>query len=188
MKPKQAVASRRPRSARDVPKAPRRRWNSDPVPTLKTADANPEHRIDLDLSRATLRPDPVTAIRMLRGRFLRRGLHHGDRDVPALQIRDVVAMCNYVTSALHHDLPTPDRRDSAVLWNKWRNAVLRYRPNVRGAPASALYPDPREVLAYVTALAEDFARALATPGEVARHYCPWAADFFTPRRLNPEAR
>lgn len=137
---------------------------------------------------ATLLPAPERAIREL---IARHGLNPPTDfpgpgklwEVPPDRIVDAI---NEVTAALRNDLPTPERRDAAVLWEVWRKAVLRVRDHLR-----ALRPDELcfagSVVYAMHDLAARHAEALAHPGQVADRYCPWAADFFTLARLHPES-
>ena len=82
---------------------------------------------------------------------------------------------------------TPDRRDTATIWDKWRKAVGRISEEVVALLASDKYGEIYQFGADLDALEHDVVTAFKTPGEVARYYCPWAADFFTFERLHPEA-
>lgn len=144
----------------------------------------------LDTVGATLLPDPGNTVKALRDAFLFRGTTNGDRTLPAFRVGDVIAIANYISTALADDLPTPDRRDTATIWDKWRKAVLRIRKEVQSLRASDSYGAGGAIYAFgadLDALEHDLITAFKTPGEVARYYCPWAADFFTFERLHPEA-
>lgn len=162
-------------------------WQGDSIPSLRTSAADPETRIALDISHATFLPDPKGALTMIQERFAPRGPTPGAPRFLAYQMRDAVVIANFVTTALRRDLPTPDRRDTVAIWDKWRRAVLRVRPHLVGVSPTARYPDPYGLVYALESVAYDLDEALQKPGEVARRYCPWAADFFTPSRLYPEA-
>lgn len=164
---------------------PAPRWQGDALatlPPLRSTDAP-----TLDRASATLLPDPVAAVTALRDAFLFRGTQDNDRTLPAFRAGDVIAIANHISAALYNDLPTPDRRDTATIWDKWRKAVLRIRKEVGALIASDKYREIYQFGADLDALEHDLVTAFKSPGEVARYYCPWAADFFTFERLNPEA-
>ena len=123
----------------------------------------------------------------LRHAFEARGRHPAERDLPRFQVRDVIAVANFITMALRHDLPTPNRKDTAAIWDKWRRFVIRTRSHIAGAIATSPYPEPFDVHWTLRQVEDDLRQALRTPGEVGNHYCPWAADFFTTARLYPES-
>ena len=161
------------------------RWQGDPLVALATRVSESGPALDHDA--ATLLPDPVAAMAALRGAFMVRGQFMGEPRIPAYLATDAIAIANQVTAALHHDLPTPDRRDTATIWDKWRKAVLRVRAHTQSEVGTNPYPDTRALDTDLETVEYDLARAFKSPGEVARYYCPWAADFFTFERLHPEA-
>jgi len=163
------------------------RWEGDAIPALASAEGDKRSRVTLDLDNATLLPDPAEAMWQLRRAFELRGRHPAEPDLPNFQVRDVVALANFITMALRHDLPTSDRKDTAVIWDKWRTFILRTKPFVLGAVGTRPFPEPFDVHHTLRTLEDDLRIAMRTPGEVARHYCPWAADFFNEERLYPEA-
>ncbi len=135
---------------------------------------------------ATLLPDPERAVNEL---IRRHGLTP-PIDYPGkaweVPIDRVVDATNEMTAALRNDLPTPERRDAAVLWEVWRKAVLRVRDSIRGLAEDELFLAGSVVWA-MRDLAVRHGEALRRPGQVADRYCPWAADFFTLDRLYPES-
>lgn len=133
---------------------------------------------------ATLLPDPERAVNEL---IRRHGLTP-PIDYPGkaweVPVDHVVDATNEVTAALRNDLPTPERRDAAVLWEVWRKAVLQVRDSIRGLAEDELFLAGSVVWA-MRDLAVRHAAALRHPGQVADRYCPWSADFFTLNRLYP---
>jgi len=130
-----------------------------------------------------LRPNPLEAMHAMFARHLPARPAQGRWLAPR---EAVVDLSNHVTEALRTDLPTQDRRDSAVVWETWRQVVLRVRDFLK-----SLSPDEEPMVAWLTHhfenVADYLALALNHPGELARHYCPWANDFFTQERLYPES-
>ncbi|MBK7192765.1 MAG: hypothetical protein IPH80_09815 [Myxococcales bacterium] len=133
---------------------------------------------------ATLLPDPERAVNEL---IRRHGLTP-PIDYPGkaweVAVDHVVDATNEVTAALRNDLPTPERRDAAVLWEVWRKAVLQVRDSIRGLAEDELFLAGSVVWA-MRDLAVRHAEALRHPGQVADRYCPWSVDFFTLNRLYP---
>lgn len=168
---------------------PALRWQGDPLAALLPHRSNDGPV--LDAAEATLLPDPAAAVTALREAFLFRGTKDNDPTLPAFRVGDVVAVANYITAALHNNLPTPDRRDTATIWDKWRKAVLRIRKETQSLLASDRYGANNgkiyELGADLDALEYDLVTAFKSPSEISRYYCPWAADFFTYERLHPEA-
>ncbi|MEZ4404486.1 MAG: hypothetical protein R3B06_30985 [Kofleriaceae bacterium] len=130
---------------------------------------------------ATLRPDPRRALAQLRAE---RQIVDPNR--PWLR-SDVTAALNFVTQALQNDLPTPNRRDTAAIWDSWRRTILEVAPELRRANSREAFSEAHRVDAALGSLSEKLVEAQTTPGEVGGRYCPWAADFFVPARLYPEA-
>lgn len=141
---------------------------------------------------ATILPDPRAAYEQLSRRFLDANgatANSSPRDLrPRLAGRDVVAIANHLTFALRNDLPSIDARDAAVLWEKWRIAVVDLRDLLRNVPLEDDAPYAAIILDHRASDVHDsLATALARPGEVFERYCPWRSQWATPARINPEA-
>lgn len=110
------------------------------------------------------------------------------RPQPRLTVRDAKIIANHLTLALRNDLPTIDRHDAAVIWEKWRRSVTQLRDMMRGLD------DDEQALAVGISLDQwslhvhdELAEALRHPGKVFSRYCPWRADWATFERIHPEA-
>jgi hypothetical protein len=153
--------------------------------------SEPLERVELDLATATLLPDPYARINELEARFMAvRGPHPAPMYslLPAMRNVDGKILANYVTHALRADLPALDSGDAAVIWEQWRVAVQRLGASLRNRPDDTLMHIALGDLE--SRLYDVFAAlklAVASPGEVARAYCPWARAFFTQARLHPGA-
>lgn len=155
-------------------------WQGDGI-------SSPDRSRRRERDGATLLPDPERAIEELIARYgLNQPNGPGPRVAWEVPVPRVVDAVNEVTAALRNDLPTPERRDSAVLWEVWRKAVLHVRDYIR-----ALRPGEQmltgSVLYAMWGLGARHAEALRSPGQLADKYCPWAAEFFTNGRLYPES-
>jgi len=170
---------------------PRRRYAGRGVAELPTKRTGAPVVLLSD-REATLLPDPLRAHEAMRARFIKaNGTVPGspaNRPEPRLTIRDIKLIANHLTFALRNDLPTIDASDAAVIWEKWRQAVNDVRALMKNVD------DDHQALVVASILEhrlwdvhESLATALATPGEVFRHYCPWRADWATYERLHPEA-
>ena len=140
---------------------------------------------------ATLLPDPFARYIDTLTEFVRaNGALHGsttEHPRPRLTARDVKVTANFVTLALRNDLLRIDPYDAAVIWEKWRQAVVDLRELLRNVG------DDDQALIVGTVLdgrfyviVQDLALALAEPRKVADRYCPWQAEFFTDARVYPE--
>ena len=142
---------------------------------------------------ATLLPDPRAAVASLRQQFLTaRGAVDSKvppgHERPRLTIADVKVIANFVTFALRNDLPTIDPHDAAVIWEKWRTAVVDLRELMRNVESDAQALIAGTVLDHRTwDIEASLTTALAHPREVFEHYCPWRSDWATFERLHPEA-
>ena len=134
---------------------------------------------------ASLFPDPVERMHAI------RTLHHLVPPPKAVrfevEVGDAIACANEVTAAIRATLPTPDRHDSAALWDAWRRIVLRLREEVRGDARDREPTISGWGLAFgLDRITDALVEVQARPGDFARGYCPWRADFFTLPRLHPE--
>lgn len=145
-----------------------------------------------DQDEATLLPKPLEAQQQLFDQFVAvngnlPGSHPG-RPRPPLTGRDVKLIANFVTCALRNDLPHIDVYDAAVIWEKWRKAVVSFRDALKEFPEEHQALNVQYVLDYHFGdVCDCLALALIERGQVADRYCPWKADFFTQERLYPES-
>lgn len=129
-------------------------------------------------SPPTLLPDPPA-----RHGHLYRALAHAfhpdpiDWDHPR-----VVAYVNYVTLALRNDLPSVDRRDAAVIWKRWRDAVVYFRSLRRRKMADEGLTRSRAL-----EIAHELQKAQRQPGAVFDSFCPWRKVYFDVATLMPGA-
>lgn len=141
---------------------------------------------------ATLLPKPLEAQQQIYDLFVAvngnlSGSHPG-RPRPPLTGRDVKLISNFVTCALRNDLPHANVYDAAVIWEKWRQTVTRFRDLLKEFPEDHQALNVQYVLDYHwTDVCDCLSLSMSDPGMVADRYCPWKADFFTQERLYPES-
>jgi hypothetical protein len=142
---------------------------------------------------ATLLPQPDVVVRGLMTAYLAaRGASNPQdppgHERPRLTIADVKTLANVITFALKNDLPTVDAHDAAVIWEKWRKAIVDLRDLMRDVTNA----DQALIIATVLEhriwdIEASLATALRDPGEVFSRYCPWRTEWATHERIYPEA-
>lgn len=140
---------------------------------------------------ATLLPDPMRTYESIREQYVAANGAidpNAKRPQPRLTLRDTKVIANHLTLALRNDLPGVDAHDAAVIWEKWRKAVVQLRDMMSGLA------DDDQALAvginlgqWSLMIHDDVAEAVREPGKVFARYCPWRADWATFQRIHPEA-
>ena len=190
---KPATATAEPARATEPTKAaPRRRYAGDGIATLPPGRG--DDPVDLPgPDEATLLPEPRGAYRRLFDQLIavteRDPRSSPTSPLPVLSPRQVRRVANFITFALVNDLTSVDPHDAAVVWEKWRKAVVTLRGLLRDADDN---PTVRGILTLtldhrVDDVSGDLATALVQPRAVFDAYCPWRADWATFARIHPEA-
>lgn len=168
---------------------PRRRYAGVGIPKLPGGRASDAIRLP-DADAASLLPSPRESYERLLDQLAAGASGSPSaakhRPLPPRQLR-VVA--NFVTFALRNDLPGIDPADAAVIWEKWRQAIIDLRDLLRDADEDEPATSAATVLIdhRLWAVADDLATALAEPRVVFERYCPWRSAWATYARLHPEA-
>lgn len=90
------------------------------------------------------------------------------------------AFLNYLTLALRNDLPRLDAGDAAVIWKRWRDALLGFRAHRTEEGHGDI--DHRSLT-----ITRQLVYALRRPGSVFESFCPWRSLYFDQDALEPSA-
>ena len=141
---------------------------------------------------ATLLPDPVVIVRGLVDAYLTARGPTNPKDppghaTPRYTVADVKALANVITFALRNSLSEIDAHDAAVIWEKWRRAIIDLRDLMRDVTNDDQALIVGTVLGHrLWDVQESMATALREPRQVFQQYCPWRTDWATAARIYPE--